>query len=333
MITTDNYGRRLDYLRVSITDRCNLRCVYCMPPEGVPPRRREDILSLEQITSVVAAAAAVGFRRVRLTGGEPLVRRGVIELVEKLAALPGIEEVAMTTNAVLLGRYAGELAAAGLKRVNISLDSMRPERFRRMTRLGELGSVWHGIAAAERAGLTPIKINVVVVRGVNDDEIANIAALTLEHPWHVRFIEVMPIAGAEDWGQGMPTAADRLVPVAEMIERLSGLGRLAVDDGPCGAGPARYYRLPAALGSLGFISPISEHFCENCNRLRLTADGWLRTCLFSDAGVYLKPALDAGETNGRLSILFEQAVALKPQARPELPTSSVAGEAMSLIGG
>ncbi len=333
MNTTDNYGRRLDYLRVSITDRCNLRCVYCMPPGGVPLRRHEDILSLEQITAVVATAAAAGFRRVRLTGGEPLVRRGVVELVASLAALPGIEEVAMTTNALLLGRYAGELAAAGLKRVNVSLDSMRPERFRQMTRLGDLRNVWNGIAAAERAGLTPIKINVVVVRGVNEDEISDFAALTLEHPWHIRCIEVMPIAGAEDWGEGMPAVADRLVPVAEMLDRLAALGPLVADGGPRGGGPARYYRLPGAPGSLGFISPISAHFCESCNRLRLTADGWLRTCLFSDAGVYLKPALDAGETNGRLSALFERAVALKPEARPELPTSSVAGQAMSLIGG
>ena len=331
--TVDHFGRELDYLRVSITDRCNLRCVYCMPPEGAPPRRRDEILSLEQITTVVAAAASLGFHRVRLTGGEPLARRGVPGLVRTLCGLPGIAEVAMTTNATLLPAYAHELAEAGLSRVNVSLDSLRPDRFLRMTRLGDLAAVYQGIAAAEEAGLTPIKINVVVVAGVNDDELVDFALLTRDHPWHVRFIEVMPLEASPDWGAGMPAPGKRLVPVSVMRERLAELGPLTPDDGPGGRGPARYFRLPGAPGTIGFISPVSEHFCSACNRLRLTADGWLRTCLFSDVGVFLKPALDANAGQGQLMDLIRQAVALKPERRSLLAESGVASRAMSLIGG
>lgn len=329
----DRYGRRFDYLRVSITDRCNLRCVYCMPPEGVASKPREAILHSEEIARVVEAAAGMGFRYVRLTGGEPLVRKGVVGLVRRLAGIRGIEEVALTTNATLLGAYACDLAGAGLKRVNISLDSLQPERFRRITRLGNLQSVWQGIEAAQAAGLSPLKINMVVVRGFNDDEVADLARLSLDHPWHIRFIEVMPVAGVSDWGPGMPPVESRLVSAGEVRQRLQSLGTLIPEQGPGGHGPARYYRLPGAQGTVGFISAMSEHFCATCNRMRLTADGHLRPCLFSDQGVYVKDALADGASLVQIQSLILQAAEMKPERHASLAETAVSGTAMSMIGG
>jgi len=333
MTISDNYGRNLDYLRVSVTDRCNLRCVYCMPPEGVPARPHDAILRLEQIAEIVAAAADLGFRKIRLTGGEPLVRKGIVELVSALTALPDIQDIAMTTNATLLEHFAADLARAGLRRVNVSLDTLRPARFRRITRLGDLDAAWRGIRAAEAAGLTPLKLNTVVVGDLNDDELPDFARLTYTHPWHVRFIEVMPLDGAPDWGPGMPAPTRRLVTVAAMRERLAALGPLASEIGPPGNGPAHYYRLPGAQGTLGFISGMSDHFCAACNRLRLTADGWLRPCLFSNAGVHIKPALDAGASRAELAALIREAIDLKPRQHAAAAESGVATQAMSLIGG
>jgi cyclic pyranopterin phosphate synthase len=333
MKCTDKYGRSVEYLRVSLTDRCNLRCVYCMPPEGVPWKQRDTILSLEQIAKIVEAAAGLGFRKVRLTGGEPLVRKGVVDLVAGVAAISGIEEVSMTTNATLLSHFAEELAAAGLTRVNISLDSLRPDRFRRISRLGDIDLVWKGIEAAEQAGLTPLKINVVVVRGLNDDELADFARLTYNYAWHIRFIEVMPIGNGLDWGPGMPAAGQRFVSVAEMQRRLACLGLLAPVDGPRGNGPARYFRLPGAQGTIGFISPLSQHFCAACNRLRLTADGWLRPCLFSNRGMHAKPLLEAGADVTGLQALIQQVIDIKPRERPLPVSTGVADVAMSMIGG
>ncbi|MFQ5595318.1 MAG: GTP 3',8-cyclase MoaA [Anaerolineae bacterium] len=329
----DNYGRSVDYLRVSVTDRCNLRCVYCMPPDGVPWKARHAILNLEQIAQIVEAAAGLGFRKVRLTGGEPLARKGLVDLVAAIAATPGIQEVSMTTNATLLHRFAEDLAAAGLARVNISLDSLRPDRFRRITRLGDIDLVWKGIEAAERAGLSPLKINVVVVRGLNDDELADFARLTYVHAWHIRFIEVMPVGNGLDWGPGMPVASERFVSVAEIQARLADLGSLVPVTGPHGNGPARYAQLPGARGTIGFISPLSEHFCAACNRLRLTADGRFRACLFSDRSVHMKPALDAGAGVAELQALIRRTIAIKPLERPLPATVGVADAAMSAIGG
>jgi GTP 3',8-cyclase len=330
--TLDSYGRTLDYLRVSITDRCNLRCVYCMPSQGVPSKPREAILRSEEIVRMVQAAAHAGFRAIRLTGGEPLVRKGVVGLVRMVAEIPGIQEVALTTNATLLSTFAKDLAGAGLTRVNISLDSLKPERFRRITRQGNLESAWRGIAAAEAAGLTPLKINMVVVKGFNDDEVSDFARLTLDHPWHIRFIEVMPVEGASDWGGDLPGASERLITAAEIRARLEALGPLVPEAGPGGRGPASYYRLPNAQGTLGFISPMSDHFCASCNRLRLTADGHLRACLFSDEGVYCKPALEDGASLKDLEALIRQAAAMKPE-RHSLVDGEVSGAAMSAIGG
>jgi len=331
--TQDRWGRTLDYLRISVTDRCNLRCVYCMPPEGVPAKPREAILHSEEIARVVEAAAGIGFRSIRITGGEPLLRKNIVGLVRRIATIPGIDEVTMTTNATLLSAFARDLADAGLKRVNISLDSLRPERFRRITRMGNLESARQGIAAVEAAGLTPLKINMVVIQGFNDDEVPEMARLTLDHPWHVRFIEVMPIAGVSDWGADWPGGNARLITAGEIQQRLQTLGTLAPDGGPRGHGPARYYRLPNAQGTIGFISPISEHHCASCNRLRLTADGYLRSCLFADQGVYCKAALADGASLSTLQSLIRRAAESKPPQRPSYAEIAVRGAAMSLIGG
>ncbi|MBI5029391.1 MAG: GTP 3',8-cyclase MoaA [Chloroflexi bacterium] len=330
--TLDGFGRTLDYLRVSVTDRCNLRCVYCMPPSGVPYKPRDAILHSEEIARMIEAAAGIGFRTIRLTGGEPLVRKNIVGLVRRLAAISGIAELTMTTNGTLLSSYANDLADAGLKRVNISLDSLRADRFRRITRQGNLESVWQGIKAAEAAGLTPLKINMVVIRRFNDDEVIDFARLTLDHPWHVRFIEVMPVAGAMDWGPNMPDIDNRLLTAAEIQNRLQELGELLPEDGPSGHGPAHYMRLPNAQGTIGFINAMSQHFCGACNRMRLTADGYLRPCLFSDQGVNCKSALADGASIGELQSLIRQAGRIKPQQR-SLLNDPVNGLAMSTIGG
>ncbi len=282
----DAYERPIQYLRVSVTDRCNLRCVYCMPEEGVPLLAHEEILRNEEIVRIVRIAVELGFSHIRLTGGEPLVRRGIVNLVADLARIPGLDDLSMTTNGVLLKDHAEALARAGLRRVNISLDTLRPERFRRITRWGDLEDVLEGRKAALAAGLRPVKINVVVVRGLNDDEVVDIARLTLEPDWHIRFIEVMPL------GAGIHWAGDGVVPSAEIRHRIeAALGPLTPVYGDVGVGPARYYRLPGAEGTIGFISAVTEHFCHYCNRLRLTSDGRLLPCLLSSATIDLRTPL------------------------------------------
>jgi len=323
----------IDYLRISVTDRCNLRCVYCMPPEGVLWRPREDILSYEEIVRVVWIAAGLGVRKIRLTGGEPLIRAGLTDLVAALAQIPGIEEISLTTNAILLAHLAQPLAEAGLARVNISLDTLQPERFARITRFGQLDQVWRGIEAAERAGLTPLKLNMVVVRGVNDDELADFARLTLTRPWHVRFIELMPVGNAGEWGADFPEAGTRFMPVAEMRERLAPLGELLPGGYLRGNGPAQIYRLPGAAGTLGFISPVSQHFCDGCNRLRLTADGRLRPCLLQDGEVNLIPALRNGADVMQIQALIMQTVRAKPRRHQLQEHVLPQARGMSAIGG
>ena len=326
----DPFGRAITYLRISLTDRCNLRCVYCMPKEGLQWQPRADQLSAEEIVRVVEAAASGGVKRVRLTGGEPLVHPDVVEIVRRIASIPAIEDVSLTTNAVLLERLAQPLAEAGLTRVNISLDSLDADKFRRITRGGELNRVWKGIAAAERAHLAPIKLNTVIVRGLNDDEIPALARLTLENEWHVRFIEVMPIGNAQDWGEGFSAPSDRYVSVQEMKAQL-GTCNLYPVSSPLGNGPARTFKIPGALGTLGFISPLGEHFCQNCNRLRLTSDGKLRSCLVIPNEVSLRDAARSGKP---LEPFFEQAIAQKPEGHDMIvavPAGSQRG--MSQIGG
>ncbi len=326
----DPFGRSITYLRISLTDRCNLRCVYCMPKEGLQWQARADQLLVEEIARVVKTAVQGGVKRVRLTGGEPLVHPQVVEIVRRIASIQNIEEVSLTTNAMLLERLAQPLADAGLTRVNISLDSLDADKFRRITRGGDLNRVWRGIAAAERAQLAPLKLNTVIVRGLNSDELPALARLTMENDWHVRFIEVMPIGNAQDWGEGFPAPAERYVSVQEMRAQLSTLN-LQPETSPISNGPARTFRIPGGLGTVGFISPLGEHFCQDCNRLRLTSDGRLRSCLVLPAEVSLRDAVRSGES---LEEFFQQAVAQKPEHHDMLaavPAGSQRG--MSQIGG
>jgi cyclic pyranopterin phosphate synthase len=302
----DSFQRPINYLRISVTDRCNLRCVYCMPVGGIREVSHRDILSYEEIYTVVRAASALGINKVRLTGGEPLVRLGLPKLVEMLRQIEAIDDISLTTNGTLLGRYAAELKRSGLRRVNISLDTLKPERFRVITRgCCDLGGVLEGIEAARSVGLNPVKINVVVMAGINDDEVLDFARKTISEDWHVRFIEFMPTAGVSN-------AALHFVPVGKIKGQLESLGELA----PClphvGNGPARYFRFPDSRGSIGYISPVSEHFCFHCNRLRLTADGKLRSCLLSDEEIDLRQPLRNGTTSAELESLIKQAVAKKP---------------------
>ena len=326
----DPFGRPITYLRISLTDRCNLRCVYCMPKDGLQWQPRADQLSVEEIVRVVETAAQGGVRRVRLTGGEPLVLPHVVEIVRRIASIQNIEEVSLTTNAMLLERLAQPLADAGLKRVNISLDSLDADKFKRITRGGDIDRVWSGIAAAEHARLTPIKLNTVIVRGLNADELPTLARLTIQNDWHVRFIEVMPIGNAQDWGEGFPAPSERYVSVQEMRSALSTFD-MQPSTTPQGNGPARTYRIPGALGTIGFISPLGEHFCQNCNRLRLTSDGKLRSCLVIPNEVSLRDALRSRQA---LESFFEQAIAQKPE-RHDMLVSTPAGSqrGMSQIGG
>ena len=320
----DSYHRPINYLRISVTDRCNLRCIYCMPPEGISLMSHSDVLRYEEIYLVAQAAAELGITKVRITGGEPLVRAGITDLVAMLAKIEGIDDISMTTNGVLLEKYAVKLKKAGLNRVNVSLDSLRHDRFRKITRMGKLDDVLRGIEAAKQAGLNPVKINMVVMRGTNDDEILHFTLLTISDGWHVRFIEFMPFMekGKEN---------RFLVPVSEMMKRIEALGKLEASPAN-GVGPARYYRLQGAQGTIGFISPVTECFCEACNRLRLTADGKLRPCLFSDEEVDLRGPLRQGATVDDIKRLIQQAASAKPE-RHKLLAGVTCERFMSQIGG
>ncbi|MBN1135133.1 MAG: GTP 3',8-cyclase MoaA [Anaerolineae bacterium] len=334
----DDFGRAINYLRVSVTDRCNLRCVYCMPAEGIDKQAHGEILRYEEIALIVRAAAELGICKVRLTGGEPLARLGLPDLVRMLAAIPGIDDLSMTTNGTLLARHAQALAGAGLRRVNISLDTLDPERFKQITRLGRLDDVLAGMAAAQAAGLTPIKLNMVVLGGINDDEVVEFARRTVSDGWHVRFIELMPIGASAGWAGRPPETggAGNTVSMQEVRRRIEAeLGSLAAvgRDRPTGNGPARYYRLPGGTGTIGFIAAISEHFCHECNRLRLTADGKLRPCLMSDEELDLRPTLRAGADLEAVKGLLIQAIRRKPARHRLDQAQPPQGRTMSEIGG
>lgn len=323
--------RTISYLRLSVTDRCSLRCIYCMPESGIPLLPQEEILTYDEIMEILTTVTGpLGLRGIRVTGGEPLVRGGVLGLVERLARLPQIEDLSMTTNALLLEPMAAKLARAGLRRVNISLDTLRPERYRRICRGGELKRVFAGIAAAEREGLSPVKINQVVIPGINDDEIEDMARLTLDRALHVRYIEFMPVGNSD------LQARRKYISSAGLRERLERTFGLVPAEGPAGLGPARYCRIPGAKGTIGFISPLSQHFCSSCNRIRLTADGWVRTCLLSDrVGVDVKTPFRGGEGGAALVDLFREAIRLKPASHDLAPSNNGAGfiRTMCQIGG
>jgi cyclic pyranopterin phosphate synthase len=312
----DPFQRSIDYLRVSVTDRCNLRCLYCMPEQGIPSVPHGEILTLEEMARIIRVAAGMGLRRVRLTGGEPLVRIGIVNLVRWIGQTPGIEDISLTTNAILLASCAHELAAAGLKRINVSLDTLRPQRFRQITRRGDLAAVMAGIAAARDAGLAPVKLNVVVMREVNDDEIVEIAGTTLEEDWQVRFIELMPFMDEQETCIRDTSLALGFVPTREVQCQIEeALGPLEAAETNTGGGPARYYRLPGARGLIGFISPLSEdQFCTTCNRMRLTADGKIRPCLLTDQEVDLKATLRQGGSDAELRQRILGALDSKPDA-------------------
>ncbi|MGD0780396.1 MAG: GTP 3',8-cyclase MoaA [Dehalococcoidales bacterium] len=323
---SDSFQRPINYLRISVTDRCNLRCIYCMPPEGIALMSHNDILSYEEIYTLVKAAAELGINRVRLTGGEPLVRSGLPDLVKMIASIKTIKDISLTTNGILLAKYAAELKEAGLMRVNVSLDTLKPERFRQITRCGELEETLQGIEAANKVGLTPVKINTVVMAGVNDDELPDFARKTIEDGWNVRFIEHMPVNGES-------SKAIDLVSVKEMKKRLDFLGKLEPFKIDKGNGPAKYYRLPNAKGTVGFITPVTEHFCYQCNRLRLTADGKLRLCLLREDEIDLREPLRRGASVEELKDLITKATAAKPKGHQLAEGSIHKGRPFSQVGG
>jgi cyclic pyranopterin phosphate synthase len=316
----DTHPHRVNYLRLSITDRCNLRCRYCMPVTGIPPCGHEEILRYEDLLRIARLATTLGIEKVRVTGGEPLVRKGVVGFLERLCALPGVAEVALTTNGMLLGNLAGELRDAGIQRVNVSLDSLRADTYAWITRGGELSDVLSGLDVAERAGLR-LKLNMVVMRGINDAEIEDFAALTLTRPWSVRFIEYMPTIREAGW-------RNRVLSGREVLERLQRTYVLRPLPTSRLCGPAKPFQIDGAIGSIGIITPVSEHFCTNCNRIRVTSRGLAKSCLFDNRTIDLRPAL-AQDDDVLRSQLF--GVIDNKEYRSMMPESS--GFCMASVGG
>ncbi|MCH8805352.1 MAG: GTP 3',8-cyclase MoaA [Planctomycetes bacterium] len=305
----DQFGRQINYLRISLTDHCNLRCLYCMPLRDLQFAPSEELLSADEIEMVARAAAAVGFYKIRLTGGEPLLRPDVVEIVGRIAKIDGITDVGMTTNAILLPPMVEQLVAAGLQRINIHIDTLNPARLKRLMRFGTYERIWAGIESAERAGLHPIKINVVVTRDHNDADVVDLARLTLERDWHVRFIELMPLGG----GECAAFSLAQYVPTSETRDRIEkDLGELTPLPASHPSDEARNYRLPAARGVVGFISPVSEPYCGSCNRMRLTADGRFHLCLLNDDEMDVKKALRNGGGVDTVKQILLRAVAHKP---------------------
>ena len=325
----DSYQRKIDYLRVSVTDRCNLRCVYCMPAEGIDTMSCKDILSYEEMIRIIRVAAAHGVTKVRITGGEPLVRKNISNFINKISKIKGIKDLSLTTNGVLLKNFARNLAGAGLKRVNVSLDSLNPQKYEKITLSDHIYRVFEGLEEAEKLGLTPVKINVVIIKGLNDDEIVDFAMLTKKKPYHIRFIEYMPFNAQEDWNIHKCISSSEIITEINRFQKIFPVERKGEV-----AGPANNYRFEDGVGELGFISPISDHFCSSCNRLRLTADGRLRTCLFSDDEINIKSFMREGCSDEELERVLFGAVKTKPK-------NHIIGEnlfkkctrSMTLIGG
>lgn len=302
----DRYERVIDYMRISITDRCNLRCIYCMPQNGLQLFEHKEILAYEEIIRIVGIAASLGVRKIRLTGGEPLTRKNIFFLLSSLKTIKGIEDISLTTNGILLEKYAKELADSGLDRINISLDSLRPDRYKKITRGGDISLVLKGMDAAEAAGLLPVKINVVPIRNLNDDEIPDFARMTLTTPRHVRFIEFMPIGARDLWSDERYMSTDE---IKDTVAKIGPIMPVRLRK----RGPAKYFRFDGAPGVIGFISALTHHFCGDCNRLRLTADGKLRPCLFSETEIDLKPALRKQSSDNEIERLLRLAIEIKPE--------------------
>jgi len=323
----DAYGREMTYLRISLTDRCNFRCTYCMPAIGMKFQPRDEMLTDDELIQVIGAFSDIGFTKFRLTGGEPTVRPHLDEIVRAIKQFPNVEEVTMTTNALLLGRIADKLADAGLDRINVSLDTLDPDRFKAITRGGRFDMVWEGILAAERAGMTPIKVNTVVVRGQNEQDVAELARLTIDKPWQMRFLEIMPMEGV-----GM-VYDEGLVTSEETQARLEfTFGPLEHVASPPGD-PARVWRIPGAAGTIGFISPISEPFCSTCNRVRLSADGKLRLCLLRADEIDLRETVRSGGSRAELAARIRAGIWRKPWGHGIAEGDFNIGRGMSQIGG
>jgi cyclic pyranopterin phosphate synthase len=326
----DRFGREIDYLRLSLIDHCNLRCVYCMPLRGLTFVRSEELLTAAEIECVAQAAVSVGFRKFRLTGGEPTLRPDLVDIVARLAAVPGVADLSMTTNAILLPKLAARLKAAGLRRVNVHVDTLDPEHLRRVMRFGTLPEIEAGIAAAEEAGLLPLKLNCVVTRDYNDMDVVDLARRTLERDWHVRFIELMPLGG----GEAAQTALAQFVPTRETRERIeAALGPLTPLPGASPSDESKNFHLPQARGVVGFISPVSEPYCGACNRMRLTADGKFHLCLLNDDEMDVKRALRSGGGLQAVAAILQKAVAAKPTGHRLDEGISTEERAMFQIGG
>lgn len=324
--THDSYGRRVRYLRISLTDACNLRCVYCMP-EHMQFRPRHELMSDDEIIFLVNVGASLGVDKIRLTGGEPTIRPGVVELVSRIAAVPGIRDVAMTTNALLLQELAQPLADAGLDRVNISIDTIDPDRFRRITRWGDIDDVWRGIEASESAGLLPIKLNCVVTRGFNEEDVIDLAALTMENDWEVRFIEMMP------FGEVSEFQLSHVVSFREIRQNVESVFGELEEASYDFVDPSRPFRIPGAAGTLGFISSVTEPFCQGCGRVRLTADGKLRLCLLRDDEVDLLSPLRSGADFDKIRELMKEGAFHKPWGHGLESGVFAENRAMNQIGG
>ena len=301
----DNCNRHLNYLRISITDRCNLQCRYCVPHDLIPKLSHNEILTYEEILRVVRVATDLGVSKVRVTGGEPLVRKGVYDFLKALVATEGLKDVSLTTNGVLLKDNLSKIKSAGIARINVSLDTLNREKYRQITGYDDFRRVWQGIEKAHEMGFSPIKINVVALRGINEDELVELARLSFRYPFHVRFIEYMPI-GQADFNP------DSLLLVPEIKERIRAIGNLVAIQGAQHDGPAQRYKFQDAIGEVGFIAAISQHFCNKCNRLRLTASGHLRPCLLADHQEDLKSPLREGCSDQELANIFFQAIQHKP---------------------
>ncbi|RJX27961.1 MAG: GTP 3',8-cyclase MoaA [Dethiobacter sp.] len=303
---TDSYGREVNYLRLSVTEQCNLSCFYCRSTPGECGKETgKELLTVENCLTIGQVAVDLGITRIRLTGGEPLLRPDILDITGGLAAIPGLKDLSLTTNGILLEKIAFKLAAAGLKRVNISLDSLDEANFHQITNGGKLQSTLQGIEHSLQAGLTPVKINVVLLKGINDHEIEKFVAMTMEKELDVRFIEYMPTQGQKKWSH-------LFLPLQRVLEIAEKIAPLVTVDGEHGGGPAQYFRLEGAVGKIGLISPLSRHFCDRCNRLRVTSDGKIKPCLFSDDEIDLRPYFSAKE---QLRAKFFEALQVKPDPR------------------
>ena len=307
----DIYHRKINYIRVSVTDRCNLRCIYCKPAKGFRQLARAQILSYEEIIRLVQLAVSCGISKVRLTGGDPLVRRDIVKLVGAIARLEGVKDLSLTTNGILLDQMASDLYQAGLRRINVSLDSLKKDKYQHITGRDGMERVVKGIEKARKVGFSPIKINIVVIKGINDDEVLDLAKLSLDNPFHIRFIEFMPIGNDQLWREKKYLSC---IKIKEYIEAYKPLVRTAI-GGPhhsLNNGPAQMFEFKGASGKIGFISPLSNHFCPACNRIRLTADGKIRSCLFSNQEIDIRKAMRSGISDGELQQLLIKSIKTKP---------------------